>query len=289
MGWLKEPLLHFLLIGAGLFVLFYQVSDPVVDRSDLIVVTEQDIDQMAALWSKRWQRQPTTTELDGLIEGRIREEVLYREARAMGLEQDDTIVRRRMAQKMEFLFGDLVPLVEPRDEELQAFLQEHVERFRVSARYSFMHVFFNSDTRGDEAAQDAKSLLDDLRIQGEKADPTVVGDASLLGHHFSNLSDREVARLLGELFVSGLAEAPVGTWYGPVKSAYGAHLVFVSERIDARVPVLADIRDRVRSEWQMDQRREANEAMFQQLRARYAIRVERPGSGPTAGKVTNKP
>lgn len=287
MGWLKEPLLHFLLIGAGLFVLFYEVGDPVAERTDVITVTSQDLEQMSALWAKRWQRPPTSVELDGLVESRIREEVLYREAQALGLDQGDTIVRRRMTQKMEFLFGDLAVQVEPTDEELQAYLEANADRFRVAPRFSFMHVFLNPEKRGDMAMQDAELLLDDLRIQGDNADPLAVSDASLIDARFDNLSDREIARLLGEKFATGVVKAPVGQWHGPIASAYGVHLVFVSDRQEARVPLLAGIRDRVRTEAAAERRREANEAMYRQLKARYEIRVDRAGTTPASGTSTS--
>ncbi len=276
MRWLKEPLFHFLLIGAGLFVLFYQVGDNTAGRADRIVVTADDIDRMAALWSRRWQRPPTSAELDGLIESRIREEVLYREARALGLEQDDTIVRRRMAQKMEFLFQDIAQPAEPTEEALEAFLQQNVARFQESARLSFMHVYLSTDRRGRQTAQDARLLLDDLRIQGEHADPTAVSDPLMIGYRFVDRGEREVARLLGEDFASTLSTLPVKQWHGPIESAYGVHLVYVYERVAPRVPALTEIRDRVRAELLSEKQREANEATFKELRSRYEIVVDKP-------------
>ena len=287
LNWLKEPLLHFLFIGAALFVLFYEVGAPVAERTDVITVSGQDLEQMSALWAKRWQRPPTSAELDGLVESRIREEVLYREAQALGLDQDDTIVRRRMTQKMEFLFGDLTTGTEPTDEELQAYLEANAERFLIAPRFSFMHVFLNSEKRGDMAMQDAELLLDDLRLQGVRADPFAVSDASLIDNRFDNVRDREISRMLGEQFATGVVKAPVGQWHGPVVSAYGVHLVFVGERQEARTPQLADIRDRVRTEVEAERRREANEAMYQQLRARYEIRIDRVTAPPVAGTGTS--
>ena len=271
---LKEPLFHFLLIGAGFFVLFHQTGDSSAERPDRIVVTADDVDRMATLWSRRWQRPPTSAELEGLIESRIREEVLYREARALGLEQDDTIVRRRMAQKMEFLFQDIAGQVEPTDEALQAFLQQNIARFRESARFAFMHVYLSTDQRGEQASHDARVLLDDLRTQGEDADPIAVSDPFLLGHQLADRSEREVVGLLGQNFANALLGLPVKQWHGPIRSAYGVHLVYVHERTAPRVPALAEIRDRVRSELLSHKQREANEAMFRALRDRYEIVVE---------------
>ena len=274
--WLKEPLLHFLLIGAGLFVVFYQVGDSTAARSDSIVVSADDIQRMTALWSRRWQRPPTSAELEGLIQSRIREEVLYREARALGLERDDTIVRRRMAQKMEFLIEDLAPRSEPTEADLQVFLKENTERFQESGRFSFMHVYLSVDQRGDQALPAAQLLLDDLGIQGKDADPVLVSDSFALGYRFEDHSERDVARLLGQAFADSLADLPVKQWQGPIESAYGIHLVYVHERTVPRVPALAEIRDRVRSELLAKRQRAANEAMFRELKSRYEIRVEQP-------------
>jgi len=273
---LKEPLLHFLLIGAGLFFLFSQVGDSTVDRPDRIVVTAADIDRMATLWSRRWQRSPTPAELEGLIEARVHEEVFYREARGLGLERDDTVVRRRMAQKMGFLLSDLAPPAEPVEEDLQIFLQENVERFKESARFSFMHVYLNTDKRGEQASGDARRLLVDLRSKGEDVDPVAVSDPFMLDHQLEDHSEQDIVRLLGQGFASALAGLPAKQWHGPIESAYGVHLVYVHERIAPGMPALADIRDRVRSELLSEKQRAANEAMFRELRDRYEIVVERP-------------
>jgi hypothetical protein len=242
---------------------------------------------MSALWSRRWQRPPTPKELDGLIESRIREEVLYREARALGLEQDDTIVRRRMAQKMEFLFQDLTASAPPMDAELEAFLQTNSERFQQSARYSLMHVYLNTEQDAEQAYTKAQLLLDDLRIQGKDADPVAVSDMFMLGHHLVDSSEQEIARLLGQEFASALSGIPLKQWQGPIPSAYGLHLVYLQERTAARVPPLMEIRDRVLTELQFEQRRQANDLMIKGLRDRYEIIIEKP-DGPELANMSDR-
>jgi len=271
---LKEPLLHFLLIGAGLFFLFSQVSDPVVGRVDRIVITGDDIDAMTTLWSRRWQRPPTAAELHGLIESRIREEVLYREAGILGLEKNDTIVRRRMAQKMEFLLADLEPQAESTEQALQAFLEENTERFQEPARYSFMHVFLSRDQRGEQLDEDARRVLGELRDPGRNANPLELGDPFMQGRQMVAQSRREVEGILGRDFAQALTKLPIAQWQGPIKSAYGVHLVYVHERTEPRMPALAEIRERVQSELTAERRRQANEAIFQRLRERYEIVIE---------------
>ncbi len=278
MGWLKEPLFHFLLIGAGLFVLFYEVSEPFAELDDRIIVDEQQVRQLTSLWAQRWQRPPTARELEGLIESQIREEVLYREAKALGLDQDDTIVRRRMTQKMEFLFGDLAEQAEPSEAELAAFLAAHPERFTSAARYSLVQVYLNPERRGEAVLDRARELLETLRARGADVDPLEFGDPFLMDLTFENAGSREIARTLGEQFVAALATAPVGAWHGPVESAYGVHLVYVSDRQEAQLAPLEAVRDRVRTELEAQRREEADEAAYRQLRARYDIVVEQPSN-----------
>jgi hypothetical protein len=157
--WLHDPLLHFLLIGAVIFALFYQVADPEQIAENRIVISSADIDRMVTLYERKMQRLPTQQELQGLVDAEIREQILYREALAMGLDEDDTIVRRRMAQKVEFMFNDLIDTADPADAELQQFLDENPEKFRESARTSFIHVYLNADKRGDSIETDAGQLL----------------------------------------------------------------------------------------------------------------------------------
>jgi len=271
---LKEPLLHFLLIGAGLFFLFSQVGDPFVDRVDRIVITGDDIDAMSTLWSRRWQRPPTAAELNGLIESRIREEVLYREAGVLGLEKNDTIVRRRMAQKMEFLLADLAPQAESTDQALQVFLEENTERFQEPARYSFVHVFLSRDQRGEQVDEDARRVLDKLRDPDRNADPIELGDHFMQGRQMVAQSKREVESILGRDFAQALPKLQVAQWQGPIESAYGVHLVYVHERTESRMPALAEIRERAQSELMAERQRQANEAIFQRLRERYEIVIE---------------
>lgn len=278
MRWLKEPLLHFLIIGAGIFLLFNQVGDTDIERQDQIIVSAEDIQQLSALWEKRWRRPPTSSELDGLIKAHVREEVLYREALALGLEQNDTVVRRRMAQKMEFLFQDITESAPPNDEELEAYLQANQDRFRESARFSFMHVYLSAEQGATQGRERAQQLLNDLRLQGDKADPVSVSDLFMFGNYFDNRSAPEIARMLGPDFAVALSGQPVNEWLGPVESAYGLHLIYIHERSTPRLPPLAEIRNRVLTELQYERQEKANEAMFDALQSRYQIVIEKPES-----------
>ena len=162
---LREPLLHFLVIGAGLFFLFNQVGDPEVGADNRIVITQADLDRLAAVWLRRMGRPPTSQEREQQLDHYIREQVLYREALAMGLDQNDVIVRRRLAQKMEYLFNDLSLIPEPTEAELSLFLSENPEKFTVPASISFNQIYLDPTRRGQKVHEDAKKLLTQLNTQ----------------------------------------------------------------------------------------------------------------------------
>ena len=271
--WLREPLLHFILIGAALFLLFYQVAEPEAVSDNRIVISEADIDRMITLFDRKFHRLPDRQELNGLVEAQIREEVLYREAMAMGLDQDDTIVRRRMAQKLEFLFTDLADATDPADAELQRFLSENPNKFIEPARNSFIHVYFSASERADTAEADAQQLLAVLNSNQEPVDLATAGDPFMFGYTFDRQSEHQVSRIFGNEFARALYTLTTGAWHGPIVSAYGLHLVFIKERDDAWLPALDEIRDSVRNEWLAVQRRQVNNAFYQSLRDRYDVIV----------------
>lgn len=272
--WLREPLLHFLLIGAALFVFYNMQTDDSADDSNSIVITESDIDRLITLWEKKWQRLPTKTELEGLVEAQIREEVLYREALAMGLDQNDTIVRRRLAQKVEFISADLASQAEPSDADLQTYLDAHAEKFAVPARISFQQIYLNADQRGDQVNKDAQRLLDELTRSAASVDIMAAGDSFMFGQQHEQLTEHGVARLFGQQFAEKIFELPVGAWQGPVVSGYGLHLVYVDAKSEAKASTLDEVRNKVRDEWLAQQRRKLDQVFYSELRKRYDIVVE---------------
>ena len=165
---LREPLLHFGVLGAGLFLLFGLIGEPADQRSDSIVITEAKIENLAELFERTWRRPPTPAELDGLIEDHIKEEIFYREALALGLDRDDTVIRRQLRLKMQFISEDFAPQTEPTEDELRAFLAEHADRFRSPSRISFTQVYLSPDRRGEDAWSDAERLL--VALSGGKSE-----------------------------------------------------------------------------------------------------------------------
>jgi hypothetical protein len=274
---LKEPLLHFLLLGAALFMAYGLMSEPGSSAAPgKIVVTVGQVEHLAAGFAKTWQRPPTDAELKGLIDDWVREEIATREAMALGLDKDDTVIRRRLRQKLEFVSDDIAAQTEPTEADLNAYLQAHPESFRVEPQFTFSQVYLNPDKHGANLARDAAQLLAKLNQAGGKADSSALGDSFLLEHTFQSTPTSEVAKQFGDEFAARLGELSPGQWQGPIESGYGVHLVLVSERTEGRLPELTEVRDIVRREWDNARRLEGNGKFYQELLERYTVTVERP-------------
>ncbi len=280
---LKEPLFHFLLLGAAIFGGHRLVAGGRATAPDEIVVTQGRIDALAAAFTRTWQRPPTASERDGLIRDYIREEVYAREAIALGLDKDDVVIRRRLRQKLEFVSEDVLAPPEPTDDQLRAYLTSHPDAFRVEARFTFRHIFLNGERRGEELARDAARLLAQLGLPG--TDPDTLGDPFLLDRRFDAVPAGLVAAQFGEQFAATLAELPTGQWVGPVASAYGTHLVFVAQRTGGRVLALEEVGDAVRREWVNAQRAESSERFYQGLLKSYSVTIE----GVQLARATRQP
>ena len=274
---LKEPLLHFLLLGAGLFFAYRLIPRSASGGvSGEIVVTQGEIEHLAAGFGKTWQRPPTQEELMGLVRDRVREEVYCREAIAMGLDKDDTVIRRRLRQKMEFVSDDIAAQTEPSDSDLATYLNSHANAFRVPPRFTFRQVYLDPKKHGGHLARDAAQFLVQLNQAGTAAEELTLGDALMLDNQFKNVSAVEVTRQFGDKFAAALIKLSPGQWQGPIESGYGVHLVLVSERVEGRLPALAEIRDAVAREWASSRRVEANEKFYQELLKRYTVTIEPP-------------
>lgn len=273
---LREPLLHFLLLGAAIFAVYGLVSKRSSGEPGKIVISAGQVAAMAEGFARTWRRPPTRAEIEGLIRDRVKEEVYSREAMALGLDKDDTIIRRRLRQKMEFVTDDVAALAEPTDDELSAFLKAHVDRFRVQRQFTFNQIYLNPERRGENLERDTEQLLAQLQQAGDKADVPELGDPFLLEHKFESLPASEVVKQFGDKFTAKLGELSPRRWQGPLESGYGVHLVWISERTEGRVPALAEVRDAVRREWANARRLEANEKFYQELLKRYVVTIERP-------------
>lgn len=271
----KEPLLHFLLLGAALFLVYawHQKHDR-RREPDQIVVTQGQIEQLATGFAKTWQRPPTPDEMASLVRDRVREEVYCREALALGLDQDDVIIRRRLRQKMEFVSDDIAAFVQPTEADLEEYLRSHVDSFRTEPSFTFEQACLDPGKHGDRLDDDVARLLAQLNDAGAGADLSTVGDSRLLETQYAGVTAGEVARQFGAPFALALGRLEPGRWQGPVESGYGVHLVYVRERVEGRLQALSEIRDVVRREWDNARRTTANESFYQQLLGRYTVTIE---------------
>jgi len=275
--WLKEPLLHFVLLGAAFFAFDALRGDrSALARDDEIVVSRGRIENLAALFTKTWQRPPTAVELRGLVDDFILEEALYREGQALGVDRDDTIIRRRVRQKMEFMVDDIIELVEPTEENLEQWLAEHPADHARPASYRFRQIYLSAEGHGSNVQADAQQVLAQLRALDENADPRGLGDPSLFEHAFADVSVQVVVSTFGEEFAEGLVALPIGAWSGPVESTFGLHLVFIDSRTEGEALPLDEVRAEVERDWSFAQREEASERFNEGVLGRYHVVVEWP-------------
>lgn len=290
MKWvLREPLLHFLLIGGALFTayaMFHRTPTPSLPATR-IEITKGDADQLRQAWQVQWKRLPTKDELDGLIAGEIRERVLSQEAMKLGLDQNDVIVRRRLAQKLEFLLQDVVALQEPTEDELVAYFTKNRGSYTIPARLTFSQIYFSA-TKGADAERDARNALHRLRAGDTEAAAAALGDPFLLDTEFQDKPLPEVERTFGREFSRAVATLAAGDWQGPVRSTYGWHLVKVTARKEAHVPMLAEVREKVQKDFAEEQRRKSNDEVFERLKSRYVIVVPDLSSAPKLQPIASK-
>lgn len=264
---LREPLVHFAVIGGLLFLAFGR-SGEATRGSAQIVVGRADVDRIAAGFRSTWARAPSSSELQGAINDFVREEVLYRTGLGLGLDRDDTIVRRRIRQKMEFFFEDTIP--PPTEAELRAFFDANADKFREEPRLALRQIFF-SERRPDPAA-DARAVLARL---GE-GDPTAeaAGDPLLLPAEFGLLPLARIRAQYGDSFVAAARDLEPGRWAGPLKSAYGWHLVRVTAHEPAWLPTYETVRGVVQREWYAARRASVVDEQYRKLLSRFRVRVE---------------
>ena len=269
---IREPLVHFLLIGAVLFLLFNFTNGPAGDKPNRIVVTPGQVEQMEAMFTRSRMRPPTEQEMDGLIESYLRDEIYYREALAMGLDKDDGLIRRRMRQKVEYILEDISAQADPTDEVLTEFMRKRMDRYRLEAQISFQQVYLNPDRRKDPVG-DARKMLVRLRAG---TDPETLGDPIMVRHKFDLAFEREVERAFGESFARQILKLDPGDWSGPVLSGLGGHLVMVSERRNGRMPELAEVRTVVERDWLAQRKKELKDITFRKLLEGYEVVMEQP-------------
>jgi hypothetical protein len=271
--WWREPLVHFLAIGILLFVLFDRVG--IGGGTARIVVTPGQIDALVLSFLRTWQRPPSEQEITGLIDEHVREEIATREAMAIGLDRDDTFIRRRLRQKFEFTAEDSVDATPPTRAELQAWLDAHPADFRRQPDVSFRQVYLSPERRGASIDGDAGRLLATLTASSADAAIDDLGDPPMLPRDVPLTRIDEIGAQFGEAFAAALTQAPLGRWSGPLASGLGLHLVFVRERTEARTPPLDEVLPIVSREFTTARRTRRLDRFYADLTARYRIVIER--------------
>lgn len=273
--WLREPLIHFFVLGLAMFGLHAALdrnqAPPESDPS-VVEVSSADLDWMRTIFTKRMGREPSLEELRGQVHQLIREQILSREAVAMGLDEGDMVVRRRLAQKMEFLFKDLSSMTEPTEKDLRAYFSENRRKYETPPKVTFSQVYFSVDTRGaEEATQVARALIQ------EDADPTratMLGDTSMLSSGCTQCSESDVRGQFGTEFAEAVIKLDPGSWHGPVRSAYGFHAVYVHDRQDAKLPDFDEIADTIKNDWMLARQEETTRKVYNEVRSRYRVLLE---------------
>ncbi len=263
---LKEPLFHFFLIGAAIFIWFHVISPDraVISDPETIVISESDATFLAAQFETRWKRQPSDSELQALVDASIREEVLVREARKLGLDRGDSVIRSRLSQKMDFLTEAMATSVVPEDEDLEVFLQQNENRYATPKKVAFNQVFLGEDPSEAELKQTLNALRAKQVAPGLKS-------AILLPASMPLTATRVVDSVFGNGFSEGLVNLEEGRWMGPIQSGYGVHLVQVLATEPSRIPPLSAIHDQVLQDWRRAMRDDLSKAQYKALAESYEI------------------
>jgi hypothetical protein len=262
---LKEPLLHFLLIGLGLFFLYSYMNNGDTVDDNYIMITKADLEKIDASWVNNKGRIPTGEEKEKLLNDFILNEIFYREALAKGLDKNDATIHSHLAQKMKFVFNDLSPIEEPSDKQLQEFLSKNSELFIEPASISFNQVLFTSKNNSENIEQKANEFLQKLQ-NSKKSKKSTVGDlVELTKKGLNNLFDKE--------FVDNIFNVSTKSWQGPIKSKYGTHLVYIHSRNLSHIPKLSEIKEKVRQEWRKQKQKQVNEMFYKQLRNNYKVDI----------------
>ncbi len=285
---LREPLFHFLLIGAALFAAYHYLrpARSAAPSSKEIQLSVDDLEQLAMLFQAQWRREPTTEEFRLLVEQKVQSEVLYREGLALGLDKNDEIVKRRMAQKMQFLAEDVAAAREPTTGELKAWYAKNTAKFAMPKRVSFRHLYFSPDRRGTNAREDAAKLLAQLAGQPEAVKlPESAADPFMFQEYYRDRATDYLGKEFGPQFALAVEKLPTGSWQGPVESGFGWHLVFVDTAIPGRVPDFEEIEPDVKTAWLSEQKALAWDKAYQEMRAKYTVLLPRL---PEEGKLETR-
>jgi len=269
----REPLVHFIILGA-LLVAGHMLWQRHVTKADYtITVTAEEMERQALIFAGENRRQPTDEDLKALLFSHIEEEVLMREAQNLGLGEDDTIIRRRLAQKMRFIIEDVDAPDLPGDADLKAWFQTNLDKFISPEKRSFSHIYLSPEEHGDALEKTALNTLSQILLRNPPADWKSLGDPFMLKREFKNLSAVDITRLFGPDFAKSIFSAQGANWQGPVQSAFGVHLIKIDNVTPKLTPAFEDIRGEVQTDWSEQAQRAANQEALKDLIQKYKVDV----------------
>ncbi|SEH97320.1 peptidyl-prolyl cis-trans isomerase [Rhizobium tibeticum] len=272
-----EPLLHFLVVGGFLFGVYHLLTPPQGEgeaNTNQIVLTKDDVRQLAISWLAQGRSSPTTEQIRGLVDQKVNQEILFREAVALGLDRDDEVVKRRLAQKMDFLATDVASLQEPTDAELKTWFDKNSATFALPAHATFRHLYFSTDRHGKETKEVAAAAL--AFVEGKSPDSSeiaAIGDPFMFQNHYGDATPAQMSKEFGREFSNVLFQLAQGKWVGPVKSGYGWHLVWIDSIEPGRIPIYAEVMPNVKAGWIDDKYREIKTTALEEMRSRYSVIV----------------
>lgn len=273
----REPLLHFLVAGTvlfGLATLFERLTNSSTN-ANRIQVSAPEIQRLREVWIRQWGRSPDPGQMESLINDYIRDEILYREALASGLDKDDTIIRRRLVEKMEFLSQELASAT-PSNKDLQEYFEQNRGTFQIPAQIAFTHIYFSTSRRGSAAKDDASRALARFSSHGiPSAQLSSLGDPFMLQNEYPLQTEQQVTELFGEEFARKIFQLEPGAWVGPFRSGYGFHLVRILQKLPSRVPELAEVQSQVLTDLRNHRLQTTSESFYAQLHRKYEIDVDK--------------
>jgi len=268
---LKEPFLHFILIGAAMFLLYGLVNDK-TDSKNAIIINDFDVSSLISKWEMQWKRPPTEQELQNLINLNIKQEVFYQEALQMNLDHNDEIIKRRLAQKMQFLSNDIAAMMEPTDEILEEYFQKNSDKYLKPYSYSLFQITFSPDNRKDHF-KDAKEVLKKFS-NASFEEMSKKGDRLPFSYFFDDINVDELGLQLGSIFTEVLKDQELNKWVGPIPSGFGYHLVYILDKTEAQLPSFESVKKAVLRDFEYDNQKEIDEAIYQELKKKYEIEID---------------
>ena len=287
-SFLTEPLVHFLIIGFLLFIGFEALKDTSAGNGDTVTITRSAIKTIQANFLRTWSREPTAQELDKLIEELVRDEIAQREAEAMGLDQDDLYIRKRLRMKFELLLDDFTSGSKPDDTELQQYLDNNREKFNIPPRYALQQIYFNPELRKGTIAADMEDALKKLNKADTDSKVELLGDSTMLPLSVPAMTPRMISRQFGSEFTAQIEALPLGQWSTPLRSGYGYHLVMITDKIESRTVQLDEVREQVEREWTAARKKEVKEQAYERLRSKYQVIIESEASEQAASEDTSR-